>query len=217
MASAIEHFEGTFTRARSQLNASVHILRAFNVARKEAGEPEYTYQTLTEASDMGRFCIVLAVASMDDYFTRKYAEVMVNIIKRKGVNAKFCTMLEEAGLDLAGALELLTMERPYRRIRSLAQNYYRNYTTQSTHKIDKLFATLGINGLSEHAQRRAKRKTLISSVTLLVKRRHGIVHSGDLNMNGKLQPIQTDTLKRIEHVELFVEKADEHIDKFLKQ
>ncbi|MEW7986465.1 MAG: HEPN domain-containing protein [Candidatus Thiodiazotropha sp.] len=217
MAEAIKHFEETYIRARSQLEGSFHILEAFNEAQEEAGEPKYTYNTLTEASDMGRFGIVLAVASMDDYFTRKYAEIMVKAIKKKGVNSKFTEMLEEAGLDVAGALELLAMERPYSRIRSLAENYYSNYTTQSTDKIDKLYETIGIKNLSKHAQNRSKRKTLIASITKLVKRRHKIVHAGDLTRQGKLQKIDLPTVKRIDHVKIFVESAEAHIEHYLKQ
>lgn len=216
MAKAFEHFKDTYQRANSQLNGSFHILDLFNDSLEE-GETKHQYNTLTEASDMGRFGIVLAVASMDDYFTRKYAEVMVPAIKRHGVNSQFTDMLESAGLDVAGALELVSMERPYRRIRSLAQNNYKNYTTQTTDKIDKLFETIGLKNLCEHAEKRAKRKTLIKSVTELVKRRHKIVHAGDLTQTGKLQKIDLKTVKRIPHVYLFVEHAELHINEFMKQ
>jgi len=217
MADALTHFEGIFARAYSQLDGSIHILDAFNETQEENGDPKFTYNTLTEASDMGRFAIVLTVASMDDYFTRKYAEIMVKAIKKKGVNTSFTKMLEDAGLDLAGALELLAMERPYRKIRTLAQNYYQNYTTQSTGKIDKLFETVGISKLSSHAQRRSRRKTLITSVNELVKRRHKIVHSGDLTRTGKIQKIDARTVKRINDIKLFVECSNTHINAFLKQ
>ena len=217
MASAIEHFDDTFSRAQSQLIGSMHILESFNTVQEENDEPKFTYNTLTEASDMGRFGIVLAVASMDDYFTRKYSEVMVQAIKRHGVNSKFTTMLEDAGLDVAGAINLLSMDRPYRRIRSLAQDYYRNYSTQSTEKIDKLYETIGISKLSLHSQKRTKRKTLISSVTELVKRRHKIVHAGDLTQTGKLQKMDNKTVNRIGHVRIFVQSAEEHINAYLKQ
>lgn len=180
MADAYTHFLDTHARAHSQVQGSHTVLKLFNAAQIKAGKPKFTYNTLTAASDMGRFGIVLAVASMDDFFTRKYAEVMVKAIKRHGVNSKFTEMLEDAGLDLSGALELISMDRPYRRIRSIAQDYYRNYTTQSTHNIDKLYETLGVKNLSLHAQKRSKRKTLTSSVSELVRRRHKIVHAGDL-------------------------------------
>ncbi|MDA0689625.1 MAG: hypothetical protein O2948_13380 [Proteobacteria bacterium] len=217
MADAITHFQETILRAESMLNGSFAILDGFNKLQKEKGEPEYTYNTLNEASDMGRFSIVLAVASMDDYFTRKYAEILVKALKKRGVSAKFTAMLEDAGLDIAGALELVSMERPYRRIRSIAQEYYRNYTTQSTHKIDSLYETIGCKNLSKHIERRSKRKTLITSVTQLVKRRHNIVHAGDLSRTGKLQSIDTKTVKRIADVKLFVNCANTHIDDFMKQ
>jgi hypothetical protein len=216
MTTAIQHFEATFARAFSQLQGSFHVLDAFNENREE-GEEEYTYNSLNEASDMGRFGIVLAVASMDDYFTRKYAEVMVRCIKKNGVNKKFVEMLEQAGLSVAGALELISLDRPYRRIRKIAQDHYRNYTTQSTEKIDSLYETIGISGLCEHARRRSGKKTLLSSVSELVQRRHKIVHSGDLTTLGRLQKIDSRTVRRIPHLQEFVQKADEHIDAFLLQ
>jgi hypothetical protein len=216
MASAIQHFEETYARAFSQLEGSTHILRAFNENRKK-GEAKYTYNTLSEASDMGRFGIVLSVASMDDYFTRKYAEVMIRCIKKNGVNKKFVDMLEEAGLSVAGALELISLDRPYRRIRKIAQDHYRNYTTQSTEKIDSLYETIGIKDLCEHARRRSGKKTLVKSVSELVNRRHKIVHSGDLTTTGKLQKIDSRTLNRVLHLREFVLKADEHIEAFMKQ
>ncbi len=217
MADAYTHFNETFQRSNSQLEGSFHILNAFNEGQDENGEPRFTYNTLTEASDMGRFGIVLAVASMDDFFTRKYAEVMIKAIKRHGVNKKFTAMLEDAGLDVAGALELISMDRPYRKIRTLAQEHYSNYTTQSTSKIDDLLETIGISKLCQHAQSRSKRKTLIKSISELVKRRHKIVHSGDLTRTGKLQAIDTRTVRRIPHVQIFVKHANEYIDAFLKQ
>ena len=217
MADALSHFIETYERGESQLAGSFTVLELFNNAQKENEKPPFTYNTLHEASDMGRFGIVLSVASMDDYFTRKYAEVMIKAIKKHGVNKGFTEMLESAGLDVAGALELISMDRPYRRIRTIAQDYYRNYTTQTTGKIDDLFKTIGISNLSNHAQNRSKRKTLISSVTELVKRRHKIVHSGDLTRTGKLQKIDQITVNRIKNIKIFVNCANDHIDSYLKQ
>ena len=217
MADALSHFIETYERGESQLAGSFTVLELFNNAQKEKGKPLFNYNTLHEASDMGRFGIVLSVASMDDFFTRKYAEVMIKAIKKHGVNKGFTEMLESAGLDVAGALELISMDRPYRRIRTIAQDYYRNYTTQTTVKIDDLFKTIGISNLSNHAQNRSKRKTLISSVTELVKRRHKIVHSGDLTRTGKLQKIDQKTVNRIEDIKIFVNCANDHIDNYVKQ
>ncbi len=216
MADAFHHFEETFARAQSQIKGSHAILNLFNDTLEERKD-EYTYSSLHEASDMGRFGIVLAVASMDDFFTRKYAEVMVQAVKRHGVNPKFTAMLEEAGLDIAGALELIALSRPYRRIRAIAQKHYRNYTTQSTKKIDDLFATIGIKDLCTHAQKRADRKSLLTSVNAIVKRRHQIVHAGDLTQTGKLVDLNQAMIKKVEHLRIFVEYSNEHIDAFMKQ
>lgn len=218
MPKAIESFEATYARALSQLSGSFHILDAFNRAREEDSEKKYIYNDRHEVSDMGRFGIVLAVAAMDDYFTRKYAEIMIPAIKKNGINSRFTEMLESAGLDVSGALELLSMERPYRRIRTLAQDYYRNYTTQSTDKIDALFHTIGISGLSGHAQRRSnKPKALLKSVNELVSRRHKIVHAGDLTRTGKIQKIDQRVVNRIKDIDIFVQSSELHINQFMEQ
>ncbi len=218
MPKAIDFFEQTHARAISQLDGSNAILRVLNGVERDAGRSDLDYNDRHEVSDMGRFGIVLAVAAMDDYFTRKYAEVMVPCIKRHGVNSHFTVMLENAGLDLAGALELLAMERPYRRIRTMAQDFYRNYSTQSTDKIDKLYRTIGITGLSAHSQRRStKKKSLLKSINEIVSRRHKIVHAGDLTRTGRLQKIDQRLVNRISDIKMFVESADQHIDAFMRQ
>jgi hypothetical protein len=217
MAKAIDIFEETFQRAWSQVAGSLHVYQLFKDVHEENKEPVKNYNETIEATDIARFGIVIGVAAMDDYFTRKYADVLVPCIKKKGVNPKMVEMLEGAGLNVAGALDLLAMERPFRRIRKLAQDYYKGYATHSIGKIDALYATLGISKLSEHSQRRAKRQTLIQSVESFVKRRHQIVHGGDLNRRGNLQPIDMKFMKKLNDIELFVRSADLHIDAYLKQ
>lgn len=217
MSNAFEHFERIYERAWSQVIGSTHILESFNEHREENGEEKLKYNEVSEVTDMARFGIVLAVAAMDDYFTRKYAEVLVRSLKRHGVTPAFSKMLEDAGLDLAGALALLHMQKPYGRIRKIAQDYYSGHVTQSENRIDSLFETIGISNLCSHAQRRAKRKALLTSIRILVKRRHKIVHAGDMSRTGVIAKIDNTLLKRIEHVELFVKSADAHIEAFTKQ
>lgn len=217
MTTALQQFDLIFERAWSQIVGSFHILEAFNKDLVELGEPEKDYNEIHEVSDMARFGIVLTVAAMDDYFTRKYAEVLVQSLKKHGVTPAFAKMLEDAGLDIAGALELLQMKKPYSRIRKISQDYYSRHVTQSENNIDSLFETLGISNLCTHAQRRARRKTLLSSVRILVNRRHKIVHAGDLSRTGLLAKIDKRALTRIKDVKLFVNCADQHIGKFLNQ
>ena len=202
-------------RAVSQIAGSLSLLRAVNKLGKDEKIELNDNHTV---SDMARFGIVLSVAAMDDYFTRKYAEVFVPSLKRHGLNKHCAEMLEKAGLDLQSAIELLTMQRPYSRLRKLAQDHYKNYSTQSVSKIDDLYATIGITNLSRHTQNRANRRTLIASIDLMVKRRHKIVHAGDLTRTGKLNPLSEKEIeKRMNDILLFVKSADNHIEAYLKQ
>jgi hypothetical protein len=225
--SAIETFKTTFGRAHSQINGATSLLELLNEIEDDRAErnnetKKQKQQELNDdhaVSDMARFGIVLAVAAMDDYFTRKYAEVFVPTLKRHGTNKHCVDMLGKAGLDLKSAIELLTMERPFSRIRKLAQEYYKNYSTQNTNRIDELFKTIGISGLSVHAQNRStKKKTLITSIDKIVSRRHTIVHAGDISRSGKLNPMKIEeTKRRLNDVAMFVQCSDLHIEAFKTQ
>jgi hypothetical protein len=213
--SALETFATTFGRATSQISAALKLIEVINNLEEEQ---QIELNDSHAVSDMARFGVVLAVAAMDDYFTRKYAEVFVPVLKRHGLNKHCSDMLEDAGLDIRSAIELLTMDRPYSRLRKLAQDNYSNYTTQNVGKIDDLFKTIGITKLSLHAQNRSKRKTLISSIDKMVKRRHKIVHTGDLTRTAKLNKINiTEMQRRFADICLFVSCADKHIEAYKKQ
>lgn len=213
MSSAFDSFQATFDRATQQITSAKELL-------PPAEKRKHAFQSINDhppSADLVRFNVVLSIAAMDDYFTRKYAEVLVPCLKRHGIRSEFTAMLEDAGLDLAGSLELISMDRPYRRIKKLAQDFYKSYATQSTKRIDELFKTIGISGLSEHTQRRAKRKNLLQSIELLANRRHQIVHAGDLNRRGTLQPIELNILNKSKDVYVFVAHAEVHINDYVKQ
>ena len=200
-------------RAQSLLAGSEAIVEIFNEHGMGDGHGNYDYDSLTEAGDMGRASIMLSVAAFDDYFTRKYSEALLPSIKKHGVNKKLEDVLQAAGLSVAASLELLTMKRPYRRIRTLASGYYHRYTTQRADAIDKLFATVGLVNLCKRAEVAAKRKTLLRSVEILVHRRHEIVHGADLNKHGKLQKVNPKEIdRRISDVFMLVGFCDNLID-----
>ena len=168
--------------------------------------------------DMIRACVVLSVAAMDTYFTRKFAYVLVPFLKRKKTPGKhLVALLSDAGLDTEQALLLLGMDRPYRRILTLIRAHLSSYTTQRFNKIDELFACLGVSDLSKHAEGKTKKKTLLKCVRILVERRHDIAHEGDLNDHGKLHSVDPVMLvRRIRHLMLFVAAADDIIDSAVK-
>lgn len=161
-------------------------------------------------TDMARAAVVLSVAAMDSYFTDVFTERLVLFIKLKGTNQKLTELLAEAGLDTKAALQLFQTDRPWRRIRTLVANHLEKRTTQRFATIDDLFLGYGIKGLCSHAERFAKRKTLLRSVQKLVERRHKIVHEGDMNAHRKLNDIDSTKIKtRIADVVKFVSACDE--------
>jgi hypothetical protein len=162
--------------------------------------------------DMGRAGIVLSVAAMDAYFTRRFTEILGPYLKAKGPSDDLVALLQAAGFDTRQALELLTMERPYRRIRSLVDSHLERYTTQRFDAIDRLFLCFGLKSLCANAQSRSRRATLLRSVEILVERRHEIVHTGDHDKHGKIVPLDfTEFAKRIRDLNIFVQNADEII------
>ncbi len=169
-------------------------------------------------SDMGRASIVLGVSAMDQYFTRRFCELLVPFLKTHGPTDGLIAMLSEAGFDTKEALIAIGMMRPYRRIRTLVENHLENYTTQRFEVIDKLFLSIGLKDLSSNAEKKTKRMTVISSITKLVERRHSIAHTGDLNSHGNLMPIDLKQLKkRFKDLDDFVKAADQIIENRLKK
>jgi hypothetical protein len=164
-----------------------------------------------DASDMTRAAVTLAVAGMDAYFTGVFAERLVPFLKKKKTPPKaLCDLLQKAGLNTVTALELLGMDRPYRRIRKLMDCHLEKHVSQRVEVIDELFLSYGLKDFCGHVQRKAKRKNLLKSVQILVGRRHEIAHKGDVNSHGRLQKITPTQIKtRVMHLVKFVASADE--------
>ena len=199
-------FEGVINRSLNLLALQSPVEKLFD----QGGKPH-------DLSDMTRAAVVLAVAAMDAYFTGVFAERLVPYLKKKKTAPKALTgLLQKAGLDAAMTLELLGMERPYRRVRKLMDSYLAQHVTQRIEVIDELFLAYGFGDFSRHVQARAKRKTLLASIRHLVGRRHDIAHKGDLNSHGKLNDIKPSRIKmRTMHVVTFVSCADEMLQEQL--
>jgi len=167
---------------------------------------------------VGRAGIVTVIAAFDRYFTTRFSECVVPILKNEGPSDGLLKILAAAGLDLKGALGLLHIQRPHRRIRTLVDNHFSDYTTQKFHVIDELFKSIGIANLTANAEKKAKKKTLRTSIEGLVRRRHVIVHVGDVDIRGNLRVLYPyDALKRIDHVKFLVENANEIIENRLQK
>ncbi len=164
--------------------------------------------------DLVRSSVVLAVASMDAYFTDKFCDLVVPVLRRGGpVGDGLADLLKEAGLDVRQALEMLAMERPYRRVRTLVTRHLELRVTQRLDAIDELFICLGLKDFCVNVQARLHRKNLLKRVRMLVERRHKIVHYGDYNQHYRLRPIDVPrTNRQLADLRLFVEQAESFLN-----
>jgi hypothetical protein len=169
---------------------------------------------LTEKEDLVRFSVILSVSALDSYFTDKFCDVLVPFLKKREPTDDLVEILEKAGLNTRTALELISMERPFRRIRTLVERSFSNYTTQRTDVIDKLFTSIGLQDFSNNAQKIVGRRNLKSRIQTLVNKRNDIAHEGDLDSRGKTKKIDVDIIEgQISDLDLFVCGAEELIKK----
>lgn len=160
--------------------------------------------------DIVRGAVVLAVAALDTYVTDAFSEKLVPYLQRYKPDDELIELLYKSGLDTKEALVLLGMERPYRRIRTLIENYYGSYTTQKFDVIDQIFKPYRLANITENAARKSGKPSIKTSVGKLVERRHQIAHAGDYNRHGRIIDIDEEKIaKRIKHLELLVTSMDE--------
>lgn len=170
--------------------------------------------SMPATEDLIRASVVISVAALDTYITDVFSEKLVPYIKKYDPGDHLIKILSDSGLDTKEALNLIKMERPYRRIRNLVEQYYSTYTTQRFEVIDKLFLAYGLKDISDKAQDKSGRITLKRSIAILIQRRHKIVHDGDYNSHGKLVKINSaEVMRRVNDVMLFVTCLDEIISK----
>ena len=131
----------THARGLQMVTSSVDLWKIlYGPDRENSAEPTIEqYNAQPELADMGRAGIVIGVSAFDDFFTRRFSECVVPVIKSGNANKPLIEFLGRCGLDVTAALALLTMERPYRRIRKLVDDGLERKTTQKFDTIDKLF------------------------------------------------------------------------------
>ena len=118
--------------------------------------------------DILRASVTLSVAALDAYVTDVFTEYLVPYLKKYKTDDSLVGLLKDAGLDTKEALILISMDRPYRRIRTLVSKYYSSYTTQRFDVIDNLFLHYRLKKITDHAQKMSGRKSLKNSVQKLI-------------------------------------------------
>lgn len=162
--------------------------------------------------DILRAAVVLAVAALDAYVTDVFVEKLATYLKKHRPDDSLVELLFKSGLNTREALSLLTMERPYRRIRNLVRSYYAQYTTQRFSVIDSVFLAYRLNKITDSAFGKVGKAHTKARVENLINRRHEIVHAGDYNRANRIQDIDEAKTKRwIAALEDFVTAMDEII------
>lgn len=207
------------TLARAQSLVDLHE-KSFPKGRPpESGEPP----------DLLRAAVVFAVAALDSYMHDKIAENVVRIVSccgRKG--GGFPGNLLEAlksGLSLEKSLVLIYRKRPDHEIKRIMEQYLSERTFQDPGKIEAALKYIGLSDLWEplrlrlHLTSKEKcRKFLVH----YVKRRHCIVHEGDVykskKHHHKLKAISRPYARNcVNDVKRFVQELDAVIDAHLKK
>ena len=166
-------------------------------------------QNIPAPKDIVRGAVVLSVAALDAYVTDVFSEKLVPYLRRYTPDQSLIDLLSKAGLDTKEALKLLSMDRPYRRIRTLINTHYQRYTTQKFDIIDEIFLPYRLSNITTNAERMSGRTRLKNSVGQLVERRHEIAHNGDYNSHGRIKDINEDQIsRRINDLELLVTNMD---------
>ena len=198
-SKALKKFEKTIKRSTALISTYRSLLRQ----RGNDG-------TIRAPRDLIRAAVVLSVAALDAYVTDVFSEKLVPYLRKYKPDDLLVKILRDAGLDTYEALTLIKMDRPFRRIRTMVNTYYKTYTTQKFDVIDKLFLSFRLKDITDKAQAKSKRKYLKKSVSKLIERRHKIAHGGDYNSHGNLNKINLkETEKRIDALKLFVHCIDE--------
>jgi hypothetical protein len=178
----------------------------------------------SQESILIRYAIVMGVASMDAYFTKKFVEKLVNFVKKKGINDDIVALFKDSGIDEKIYLSLLDKRKPFRVITSKVQNRLHGMTTQKFHKIDELFKKYKIHKLcsksieySRQNYHRIEHKTYRMRIEWLVDRRNTIVHTCDLNHHNRFQDVDLIQVKKyLETLGHFVTSADNILDQELR-
>lgn len=203
MSKALAKFDKTYSRAFQMVGRHYDVFKEF-LEDEAATEWDETHD------DLFRTAIVLAVAAMDAYFTNRFCEGLIPYLKKNKPNKALIGRLEKAGFTTVAALEMFNMNRPNRRLSNLVRKDLESFVTQNFRIVDDLYSCFRFRSITKSAQTLARRKTLVSSVEGLVKRRHKIVHNGDYNTHGRLNSVNyTNIIRRMADLEKLVGKSDE--------
>ncbi len=204
--NAIQKYNKTSQRCRSLIE----------LWKKVNGHP-ISLQGKQDHEDVIRAAIVLKVAAMDYYFTSKFMEMLIPYIKKNGPTKDLSKFIEESGITFQETLNLLRDKEPYKKIERRVSFKIKKYVTQNEKKIDDLFKGFGILNLCESAEKLSEDNKLLRNVNLLIKRRHFIVHEGDIDSKGRVKNIgKGHIIKKINDIDIFVKNCNVILNNMMK-
>ncbi|KYC45786.1 MAG: hypothetical protein AMQ22_02188 [Candidatus Methanofastidiosum methylothiophilum] len=166
--------------------------------------------------DLFRLVIVLAVAAMDNYFTQKFVDMLIPILKSKKPSKELVNFLEGSGVTTEMALTLISLKRPMLKIKKLVEIKLERYTTQNQKSIDCLFLMYGIKDFCTNIGKKSRKASLLKSISLLVERRNVIVHNGDINKYHKANSVNPDEIfPRLEMIPVFITNAESILNSYI--
>ncbi|NRP12803.1 hypothetical protein XMM379_001045 [Aliiroseovarius sp. xm-m-379] len=211
MSKPLHQFGKTIDRANALLD--IFSEREFQIATGVPATAEYIQE-----DDIVRAATVIAVAAMDHYFTAKFTDVLATFLKTNEPSDELLKVLEKAGLTTKVALELATMKRPFRRVRTMVQNHLSRYTSHRAAAIDKLFSSLNLKGLCGRAEAKLKRKNLLKRLDNFVELRNEISHSAHISTRGQVKAIDVERIRGlIDDLDWFVRTCDGLIENHIKK
>ena len=145
-----------------------------------------------------RYAAVLSVSALDMYAGDRFGENFVSVLKNHPPCKRDSDFLEKIGVGMKDILELLreTPKRPYRRMRTLVDEYLSRNSMQSLGRIDNLYKYFDLPDITVRASVAMKRKKLKISISKLVKRRNDIVHGCDYNGQSVVRGIKEKEVRR---------------------
>lgn len=203
MSRAFDKFEKTFNRSFRMIDRHYQIFSEFIESEEDVEWEE-------EDDDLFRAGIVLAVSAMDAYYTDRFCEALIPHVERYGTNEKLMDLFHKSGFDTKQAIRMFNNTRPKRVLSNMVRKKLKNFVTQDFRTIDDLYRCLGFNkSFTASVQGIARRKTLVRSVDSIIKRRHQIVHAGDCNTHGNLNPIAYTTyLRKMRDIQTLVSSSE---------
>lgn len=191
----------------------------------ESAFPRGRPRATGELPDMLRASVVFAVAAVDSYFHDKILENVIAVIKycgknRAGLPGYLSEILKDC-LTPEKALSLLYRKRPDEEFRKVLARHLGDRTYQDAGKIEKAVQIIGVSDIWESVRQTLRLRSKNRAKAYIqpyVRRRHQIVHEGDLYKSKKfrhtLRPIARSYARNcVKHIRWFIEAVDKAVDR----